>query len=986
MNIKLSIFLWVIILLFSSAKGQDFNVPVDSGLYNYLNLKDIPFQPPEEKKLRFVEEVKKPLWGKHNWSKITPQGSYANLSYGVTIKTDFPDPDQLLETAYKDLLNFLEAGNIKTRNGKYIIETCFAFAFSIESYQINVSDNKCQIVASDIEGIRRGIFYIEDEMLRNGGAFLQMGSYKHSPILKHRISRCFFGPIKRPGNLPGLMLGDELLDDRDYYPDNYLNRLAHEGVNGLWVTLSSKMGDGSSVGFGDLVETSVTKFKDSDAEKRIVKLRSIVKKCRRYGIRVYLKTMEPYVPVSMINDSVLNLFPDILGNGKRFLCASNKIGKQYLYEAVNNIFTAVPDLGGIINISHGELYTTCLSALPATGGGHIDCVNCSRIPEWEILYNSLSAMKKGMKDASPDAELISWLYMPQPQTQNMIHTLADWVYTIPAHTPQDVILQFNFESGIRKSVFGKELIGGDYWIAAPGPSSRFERIAEIARENNTSVSAKIQTGASYSVATVPFVPVPSLIYEKFFAMRRLGVSTTMLNWIVGASPGLMNKAAGILSFEPFPEDENDFLNKLATIYWEKEDVQNVIEAWKLFSEGYQNYPLDNKFQYFGPMSDGPVWPLLLTPMDVPLSPTYQIGDRSTGKPWLPSGDRIGECFPENLTFAEMVELCRELSEKWDRGVKILNGIKPKYAGNPDRILDIGLAQALGIHFRSGYNIINFYYLRDKMFNSDNHQEQTLILSQLRNIIEKEIEQSEQLKDLCNNDPRLGYHADAESYKYFPEKIEWRINFLKKILKNQMPDLELKIKNNDSFFPEYTGKSEEVKSVYATQSNIHIDGNTVLHNLTQYNWQPFVYGDTIFKQWAVCFDNNYFYILISSKENESQSLKSPFRSMGVKVQPRRLWPVQLYNFSLKPSDRNSESSVKYDYISNSWLAVSRIPLTQIGIEKSNFNLIRLDILVHMDDGKSATWRQNNPYLPRLMLKSDNPNDLGWVKFEFDESKK
>ena len=980
MNIKFSFILSLLILICNLLTSQDFNAAVDSELYNYLNLNDIPFQPSNNREWEFIEEVKKPLWNGHNWKNIHSDDNYANLSSGITIKAVFPDPDKLLETAYEDLQFFFEAGNVKTRNGKYVIETLLAPDFNQESFKIDVNDKRCQIIASDIEGIRRGIFYIEDEMLRNDGAFLPIGSYNQSPILKHRISRCFYGPIKRPGNLPGLMLGDELLDEKDYYPDNYLNRLSHEGVNGLWITLSSKMGDGSSVGFGDLISTSVTPYKDAYADKRIAKLQSIVKKCKRYGIRIYLKTMEPHVPVEAINDSILKIYPDILGNGNRYLCASNRIGQQYLYEAVNKIFTTVPDLGGIINISHGELYTTCLSALPATGGGHIDCPNCSKIPQWEILYNSLSAMKQGMKDASPEAELISWLYMPQPQTQAMSHTLADWVYTIPANTPEGVILQFNFESGVRKTVFGKELVGGDYWLAAPGPSSRFERIAEIARENNTRVSAKIQTGGSYSVATVPFVPVPSLLYEKFSAMRRLGVSSTMLNWIIGASPGLMNKAAGLLSFEPFPENKEDFLLQLASIYWKKEDVQTVIAAWELFSEGYQNYPLDNKFQYYGPMNDGPVWPLILSPLDSPLSPAYQLGDRTSGKPWLPSGDRIGESFPENLTFEEMIELCKQLSNKWDQGVEILSSVKPKYIDNHERSLDIGLAQALGIQFRSGYNILRFYNLRDKMFWLEGVDDRLMILNQLKDIIKEEIELDKQLIILCNQDPRVGYHADAEGYKYFPEKLQWRINLLQKILSQQVPDFELRIRNKELLFPEYTGKSPSTDFAIAIQSNFQIDGNSLLYNINRYNWQPFEYGETSFKSWAVSYDNNFLYILISDSTNkDGRNSRSPFTGLQVKVQPRRLWPAQIFNFNLTAEQRSAECSVKWSFPTNSWIAVAEIPLSQIGLEKTNLHPIRLDISLQMNNGKTASWRKNNAYLPRLMLNSDNPNDFGWIFF-------
>lgn len=980
MKLKYACIFTLLIIFCKTLRSQDFNVSVDSELYDYLNLKDIPSQPSEDKKREFIEAVKKPLWNNHNWINIPPKGNYVNVSSGITIKAGFPDPDNLLETAYEDLSDFFNAGNVKSRNGKYIIETHFVPDFRKESFQIDVNSKRCLITASDVEGIRRGIFYIEDEMLKNGGAFFSVGSYKRSPILQHRISRSFYGPIKRPGNLPGLMVGDELLDEKDYYPDNYLNRLAHEGVNGLWITLSSKMGDGSSVGFGDLVSTSITECKDPFAEKRIAKLQSIVKKCKQYGIRIYLKTMEPHVPASAINDSILKLHPDILGNGNRYLCVSNKIGQLYLYEAVNKIFKAVPDLGGIINISHGELYTTCLSALPATGGGHIDCPNCSGMPKWEILYNSLSAMKQGMEDASPEAELISWLYMPQPQKQNMVHTLADWVYEIPSHTPKDVILQFNFESGVRKTIFGKELIGGDYWIAAPGPSSRFERITEIAHENNTRVSAKIQTGSSYSVATVPYVPVPSLIYQKFSAMRRLEVSSTMLNWIVGASPGLMNKAAGLLSFEPFPKSEDDFLFQLASILWKEEDVPEIIEAWKYFSDSYQNYPLDNKFQYFGPMNDGVVWPLLLHPFDTPLSPTYQLGDRNTGKSWLPSGDRLGESFPENLTFEEMIELCKELSQKWDQGVKILKSLSSKYKNDNERILNIGIAEALGIQFKNGYNILRFYYLRDKMFYLEGIEERLTILHQLQEIISEEISMSKRLIALCEEDSRLGFHADAEGYKYFPEKLQWRTMQLERLLSQEIPELKQCILNNELLFPEYTGKKRTGSVVNATPSDFQLDGDSFITNIHQFNWQSFEQGDQLGVSWAVSYDKNAIYILLLDSIKESQyNNSSRFYSVDVKIQPKRLWPVKQFTYKLMPDSRSYDARVKKEYTSGNWIAVAQISLEKIELSENDIRPVRLDVTVQMKNGEKASWRLNNPYLPRLELRKDNPNDLGWLFF-------
>jgi hypothetical protein len=155
-----------------------------------------------------------------------------------------------------------------------------------------------------------------------------------------------------------------------------------------------------------------------------------------------------------------------LSDGKHYFYPSSESARKYLHDSVNQIFEAVPELGGLINISHGERPTTCLSALSAVGGGRIDCPRCSRKAPWEILDASLTAMEQGMHHAAPGAELISWLYMPQARGP-FREGLAESVHDLPAHTPKVVILQFNFESGVHRTEFGKDPVGGDYWISTP---------------------------------------------------------------------------------------------------------------------------------------------------------------------------------------------------------------------------------------------------------------------------------------------------------------------------------------------------------------------------------------------------------------------------------------------------------------------------------------------------------------------------------------
>ena len=965
---KYSLYTIVVVSIVSCSyiQRRDKNNAVEFG--DSIYLKNIPSQPNEDT-WKFIDDLKSPMWTKHEWKKVDHGPKQADLSGGIKLQVGFPDPKRRLETTYEDLRLFLAAGSVSCDNGKYILETVENKELKGESFRVEIHPGRCRIIAGDVDGVRRGIFYLEDEMLRQRGPFLTLGKIEKHPIIQRRISRCFFGPIKR---FPKMR--DELMDNVNYYPDEYLNRLAHEGVNGLWLTVE----------FRDLVATSFSPEAGKDAEKRLAKLRQTVEACLRYGIRTYIFCIEPRAWNA--DSPILKNYPELAGaaNGdKHFFCPMSQTAHEYLYESVNTIFKSVPELGGMINITYGERGTTCLSTvsnLSQYKKGIIDCPRCSHKKPWEILNASLSAMEQGMHDAAPYAELISWLYMPQPQrfTTGDSYNLGDWVYEIPAHTPKGVILQFNFESGVSRTEFGKLLVGGDYWISNPGPSSRFSRIADIARENGTKISAKIQTGNSHEVATVPYVPVPSLLYKKFSEMRRLGVSHTMLCWYFGSYPGLMNKAAGELSLEPFPKDEDTFLHQLATIYWRKEDVPKVVEAWKDFSKGYENYPLTNMFQYYGPMHDGPVWPLLLKPADAPLAPTWQIGSSSTLKPWPPSGDRIGECIGDVLTLKETVELTRRMSTDWNRGVTILSGLEHHYRNEPERILDIGVARALGIQFRSGYNILNFYLLREKMLRMDG-MERLDILKQLSNIILEELALDEQLIALCERDSRLGFHSEAEGYKYFPEKIHWRMQQLRYLLANDVPEMKNLILNNKLLFPEYTGKKPTGPVAYCVQSGISLWSGSGLDQPKGLSWQSCDFGvDKSTIRWAASNDTKALYIIAqdSAASNQTSSVSS-ISTVHVRVESQRLFPTKHFEFNVLGEKLPDDVYVMKEH--EVWYVVMRIPLESIRYDSEGSHPIRIDVKVQKSNGEICSWRPNNPTTERLILGTDDYADLGWLVF-------
>lgn len=924
-----------------------------------------PPAPPPDSEWTFIDDLKAPLWQEGlGWTAREIAHGEADLRRGVRIGRNFDDQKGLLETAYADLDDFLSVAGVPSGEA-FAIETAPQATSVFEAFRIEVSPDRCRILAADTEGIRRGIFKVEELMRAAGGPFLPLGNEERHPFIKARISRCFFGPVKRPPRMR-----DELMDDVGYYPDEYLNRLAHEGINGLWLTIE----------FRDLCRTGLAPEYGEHAARRLAKLRRTVRQCRRYGIGTYIFAIEPRAWDA--ESPVLGRHPEMGGAGiadRVTFCPWSDAAQRYLYEATNLIFSQVPDLAGMINISHGERLTHCQNAVPATSNEHSPCPRCARREPWEIIFATLDPMARGMHDANRDANFIAWFYMPQDAP------LGDWVYELPKHCPAHVTMQFNFESGVTKHVFGRGRRGADYWISEPGPSRRFERLAATADSSGTPMAAKIQTGCSHEVATVPFVPVPGMLYRKFAAMRELGVSSVMLCWYFGNYPGIMNRAAGALAFEPFPSTEAEFLRRLLLPDWGRH-CETVARALELFGEGYGHYPLVTEFQYWGPMHDGVVWPLHLLPQDSPMAPTWQIawhtGNR-IGEPFAPSGDRIGEALGRDYTLSEAIEECRTMSSLWDRGLVLLKSVESDPAILPERLRDIGVAQALGLQFRSGLNILRFYDLRERM-TCEVPPRQLTTLGELRRIVEEELAAGAELVALCECDSRLGFHSEAEGYKYFPAKIRWRMERLEALLARDFPALERAIVAGVDVFAEYTGRSPAGPVIFSKYCGTlgenacgfdrFNDGNPEWRSCRQpFDDQAAASASPAGFQWTVRHDREALYVAFQGAAEDDQ--------ITLALEPRRLWTCQKFTMRAtgeilpwSAPDFSAFSEAEGNY-RRGWI---RLSFAAMGMNPAQPVPLRINLWHESREGGGA-WIARHPWPPRLRLCNENPANLGWLFF-------
>jgi len=734
---------------------------------------DDPFkdnQPPKS----FIADLTRPM---HTdvpvcWNKREAAENEIKIN-ALKLGFDFPDEEGLLETSYDDFKAFMKIAGIKESEDGLPLELVYGETVCREAYRIEVSKEKVTVTAADTEGIRRALIYIEDEMGRREGTFLALGTTERHPFVRTRISRCFYAPPSHNDNFGMIHELDD--EETDYYPEAYLNRLMHDGVNGLWI----------GANFRDLLESDVVPGYGEGGEKRLIKLRGIIERCRRYGIGIYLFSVEP---ASTYRNPVLEKRTELHGGtawgSLRLFCSSTDEFKAYIRESVTRLFEALPKLAGFINITSGECLSGC-------GSGAV--LNCPRCKEkYGTLAAALTATEKMfadiMKEVAPEAEFISWTYAQRGWKDEELNE------SLKLRDPSVIHMQ-NFEDHGIQMQLGRKRTLYDYWLAYVGPGTIMDDSTKINKQRGVKTYAKLQICTSFDFSTVPYVPAPGILFDKFSYMHDNGISGALMCWYFGNYPGVMNKAACELAFEPYFSDKRSFLENLAAIWWGK-DAKKIADAWELFEESYKNIPLNRSFEWFSPMSDSPAVPLHLKPIDMPMPGVWK-------KTEMVGSDRIGEALLDGHSIEEAEILTGIMRDKWNEGMSIFTtaDIKNTKSVRDQQII----AETLKILIESGNNIVRFYALRRKLGigTGDN----AAILDSMEAIAREEIENSRKLIPLCDEAPYLGYMSEANGFKFFREKLLWRIDLVEKCIDEEFAEVRERISKGLPPLTFYRGEEE-----------------------------------------------------------------------------------------------------------------------------------------------------------------------------------
>ncbi len=673
-------------------------------------------------------------------SRSSKEGE-ADLSRGCSLEIDRTVAGDLAAAA-DDFRRFLSvsmglrpetsAYRLRLRRGP--AEGCPANAPEAFHMRIGASDGT--VVARDADGLRRALVHLEDEMAICRGPFLPLGPVSRWAEVEDRITHSPVAPYR-------WLSGWELEQDGDYYPDEYLNKLVHCGMNGIWVAgLLSRL-----VATKSLPELG-------PPEHRLERLRKLTDRARRYGIRVFLFCVEPR---SMPRDHpVFAAHPEIRGAGGQCLCTSTPLVREYIREVMRELFAAAPGLAGVINIYKGERTTTCWTNEKLAES----CPRCRTRPQVEVLTEDLNCFQEGIRQSSRTAKFLAWGYSGNRATD---------FRPFLARLNPEVAWLGNFEHDGEKQVHGRRVEVHEYSLSAVGPSASFAAVARSMAEAGRTAYAKLQVGNSYELSSVPYIPVPATVYDKVVAMRELKVRGSMMSWIIGGYPSMQLKVAGEACFSPM-RSRDETLERAAAIRWGSGAAPRVAAAWKRFSEAFQLYLCTINAFYFGPITRCPAYHLHLE-KELQTARPYNWG-LTRERVRQPFEDQVARWTPP-FTAKELMDSFREMAGLWNEGLSQLEAAMAGQPNLPELKREYAVAAAARIQFLSMANVIEFYTLRDRLRDAA-AADQAPLVARLREVVADDIELARQMQPHTELDCTIGFESEIYDYSYSPALLEEKI--------------------------------------------------------------------------------------------------------------------------------------------------------------------------------------------------------------------
>lgn len=666
-----------------------------------------------EERFAFIEEMTGPL----DRRPIRDHAARRRSTEVVLSGAVRAAPGAMLDIAAREMREFL-ASNLGLRTGEmgaaiYAAAGCGAPERRSEAFHIKAASDRIEICGYDERGAMRGLHHVEALLRLRRAPYLEAGEIRLAPVHSPRITSAPF------------YSKSELDSPVDPYSDGLLARISRAGFNAIWV-----WGDLDEVAHSDVYPEL-----DHGAGRRQARLRDLITRCRRYGIDVHL-----YLASRPLPEEFYARHPEVRGSalpaygGVNILCSGVPRVQDHLRAAARNLMASVPGLTGFSFIAGGEGFMHCYTRKNT-------CPRCSLRSPQETIAELSTALFEGARTGNPRAQVALWPYSASNTWSKDDTTQSRLIERLP----RGMILMTEFAKEGAITFGGITIPAYDYPISIAGPSERFVRQADSARQHGLGFWAKAEHAIALEFVQTPYIPVFFQWAERFRRIREApGVTAVFANWMhYGFTPSL---AADIFYWNLWDpsQDAETALGRLAARDFGDVAAPFAVRAWRLFSEAIREYPFSGAMA-MGVLQTGPAHPLFFDP---DYRPAHGAGrqfknDLTWTRPWGPA-----------LAIAQL----EKMHTRWAAGVEQLEQARSQTPAELRRNVDreLGIARALAACMRSAGNIARFYSLREQLSGTGEATARKHLFRQMEQVARSELDNARSALPVVCADSRIGY--------------------------------------------------------------------------------------------------------------------------------------------------------------------------------------------------------------------------------------
>ena len=488
------------------------------------------------------------------------------------------------------------------------------------------------------------------------------------------------------------------------YPDKLLDMYRSVGVNAIWLPVI----------LYQIVPFPFDESYSDGWQKRIDRLKELIKKADKYGIKVYLYLNEPRCMPTEFFDK----YPQMKGRTTDMysaMCTSTSEVLKYLRNSVYALCEMVPEIGGFFAITCSENLTHCKSRNEGE-----ECERCKDTPISQLVAHVLCAISEESRKVNPNIRTIAWTwawddYMTKDEIRECIDLL-----------PKEIIIQCNSEAQKEFTIGGITGNISDYSMSIPGPAPLALDIWNYAKEKGHEVSAKVQVTTTWECSTLPFVPVFDLIREHMKGLKDANVEHLMLSWTLGGHPSINLKVASSCILDTSEEKYELLLREEFGEY-----AENAKKASKFFSDAFREFPFHVKSLYKGPQNGGPSNLLYLEPSGFESTMTgYAYDDIDSWR----------SIYPKDVYINQF----KKLRDGWKKGLEEIK-----------QMPDCSFKQAAW----GAYTVFNSSYLQAEFVDKRDAKDSEYLIK----LINEEEQMAQLMYKLMKENSLFGYEASNHYY-------------------------------------------------------------------------------------------------------------------------------------------------------------------------------------------------------------------------------